>query len=151
MPQQHSAFLAAYEASPRRPPLEQLARFDKVGSSVYLGLPSVVPDLRRAPPARRLSRDIKLPAPDDFFMNRNGRTYAVVPALVFVRPSSAQAPVAARVREGRAAAAEAAEAAVARRFYERIGGAPAADPGVRAGAARARARARAGARLRAHR
>lgn len=123
MPAQHSKFLEAYEAAPSRPRDHELAQFSQSASSCYIGLKSVVPDLlvksARLKAPRRASIDINAPAPDDFLLNRSGRTYEVVPSLVFVRPSSANNVVRNKVAAANKAAADAAEAAVTRRFFQR--------------------------------
>ena len=123
MPVQHSKFLEAYEAAPSRPRDNELAQFSQIASSCYIGLKSVVPDLlvksARLKAPRRASIDINAPASDDFLLNRSGRTYEVVPSLVFVRPSSANNVVRNRVAAAHKAAADAAEAAVTRRFFQR--------------------------------
>jgi hypothetical protein len=129
MPIQHSKFLAAYEGAPSRPPIAQLANYGYsmtggLGGGGYIGLKSAVPNLlalsARLKPPRRASIDINRPAPDDFFMNKGGRSYDVVPSLIFERPSAGINSARSKTRAIQQKAAVDAEIAVTRRFYERI-------------------------------
>ena len=129
MPVQHSRFLAAYEFAPSRPPIAQLANYGYcmtagLGGGGYIGLKSAVPDMlalsARLKPPRRASIDINRPAPDNFFMNRGGRLYDIVPSLVFERPSAGINLARSKTLVLSQKAAAAAEVAVTRRFYERL-------------------------------